>query len=299
MNDATGRSSRFRSAEQPGFRHYDLREFSALVDRSYGSDTLVVAFANAPVPRHSDNRDSYWGSGFLAGRKLDHLSICARVHSWYRSDIIVNFLTEIGREKTYSRVLTYGVSKGGSGALWHAKAVGASEVLAFVPQVTYGPQVLARGDDRWHSASYHDWPEDELAASLSDVERVTVLTDTRNAFERAHLDDLRRIWDGPIRVIDMRYAGHDCVGMLGRQHGISKLFDMAVSAQFAAGQLRPITELRKAEPGYYRNLLASKRVSGSAWMRNLLARKASENNVDPAQVRMDSAYRKLSRLGRY
>ncbi len=299
MHDQIRRRSRFMLAAKDDFLHADLREFSALVDRSHGSDTLVIAFANAPMPRHMATRSAYWGSAFLAGRKLDHVSLSGRAASWFRSDIVTNFLHETARDQGYARVLTYGVSKGGTGALWHAGAAGANEVFALVPQTTYGPQVLECGDDRWPTAAYHDWPPEVLSASLANVGRITVLTDTCNAFERAFLADLRALWGRAPAVVDMRYAGHDCAGLLGRQRGISALFDLVLSGVTEAAALRPITELRKRDAGYFRNLMAARRVVASPLRQRVLAGAAEARGIDPASVRMDSGYRKLRKLGRY
>lgn len=299
MGNPVGQTSRFRFTEQDGCKLFDLREFSALVDRSYGSDILVIAFANAPMPAHSLRRADYWGSVFLSKGGLDHVALSGRANSWYRSDIVTNFLREVAGRAGYSKVVTYGVSKGGTGALWHAGAAGATEIFALVPQVTYGPEVLARGDDRWPTASYHDWPVDELRASLHEVRQITILTDTRNAFERAHLEELRTVWPHEPRVVDMRYAGHDCAAMLGRQRGISWLFRQVVTGPFDASDVRQITELRKREAGYFKNLLSSRRVSGSALRKALVSRVAGARGLDPNAVRMDSAYRRLWRLGRY
>lgn len=287
----------YRGQTADGYTTFDLREYSALIDRSHGSDTLVVAFANAPRPRHSAERAAYWGSDFLHKRGLDHISLHGRAETWFRSDIIRNFLSD-HTDLPYRRILTYGVSKGGSAALWLAGVARATDVFALVPQVFYDARVLARGDDRWFSASYHDWPEDELRASLATVQRITLLTDTRNGFERAHMDDLIAAQPTRPRVVDMRYAGHDCAAMLGRQRGLSRLFDLVLAADTTTG-LRPITELRKSEAGYYRNLLASRRISTSPLMRGAVVAAAQARGIDPMSVRMDSGYRKLGKAGRY
>lgn len=288
----------YRGQTANGYETFDLREYSALVDRSHGSDTLVVAFANAPRPRHSTDRAAYWGADFLHKRGLDHISVHGRAETWFRSDIIRNFLTDQTATRPYARILTYGVSKGGSAALWLAGAARATDVFALVPQVFYDARVLARGDDRWFTASYHDWPEAELRQSLSGVGRITVLTDTRNAFERSHLEDLATVLQARPQVVDMRFAGHDCAAMLGRQHGLSRLFDLVLAGQTVA-DLRPITELRKAEAGYYRNLLSCRRILDSPPRRALIKAAAAARGIDPMSVRMDSAYRKLAKLGKY
>jgi hypothetical protein len=287
----------YRGQAADGVTTFDLREYSALIDRSHGSDTLIVAFANAPRARHSTERAAYWGSDFLYKRRLDHISLHGRPETWFRSDIVRNFLTD-HTDLPYTRILTYGVSKGGSAALWLAGAARATDVFALVPQVFYDARVLARGDDRWFSASYHDWPEAELRASLGAVQRITLLTDTRNGFERAHLNDLIATQPLCPRVVDMRYAGHDCAAMLGRQRGLARLFDLVLAADQIT-DLRPITELRKSEAGYYRNLLASRRVASSLLLHGAVMAAAQARGIDPMSARMDSGYRKLGKTGRY
>lgn len=287
----------YRGQAADGYETFDLREYSALVDLSHASESLVVAFANAPRPRHSTDRAAYWASDFLHKRGLDHISIHGRAETWFRSDIVRNFL-QAKTALPHARILTYGVSKGGSAALWLAGAARATDVFALVPQVFYDARVLTRGDDRWFSASYHDWPKAELQHSLSAIQRITLLTDTRNGFERAHLDDLTAAQPIRPQVIDMRYAGHDCAAMLGRQHGLSRLFDM-VLARDTDTDPRPLTELRKAEAGYYRNLLASHRIAASPLLRGIVTAAAQARGIDPQSVRMDSGYRKLGKAGRY
>jgi hypothetical protein len=286
-----------RNADSPVF--HDLRDFSALVDFGHGSDVLVICFANAPMPRHALSPGPYWGAGFMAGRGLDHICLSGRAETWFRSDDIADFLSRVTADSGHRRILTYGISKGGTAALWHAGAAGATEVFACVPQVVPDAYALARGDDRWIAASHYDWPEDDLARSLAHVAQVTIVTDQRNAFEAAYLADLHRVWRQRAQVVDLRYAGHDGAAMLGRQHALSRLFDMVVAGIPDPATLREITECRKSEPGYYRNLLACRRVSGSAWLSGIVQRAAAVRGIDPMSVRMDSGYRKLAKMGRY
>ncbi len=289
----------YPSRQSDGCQFYDLREFSAMVDLRHRSDSLIVCFANAPMTRHSTDPNAYWSARFMEIRQLDHVCISGRVETWFRSDIVSGFLQALSRSLSYDRILTYGISKGGTAALWHAGAARATDVFACVPQVFPDHRALARGDDRWHSAAYHTWPDAELADSLAEVARLTVLTDRCNEFEAAYLDDLCRVSAHPPRIVDMRYAGHDAASMLGRQHALSRLFDLVVSDRMDPQRLRHLTERRKAEAGYYRNLLANRRVAKSELLSRIVKGSAAVRSIDPASVRTDSGYRKLGKMGRY
>jgi hypothetical protein len=282
-----------------GRQFYDLREYSAHVDLRSGSDLLVICFANAPMPRHTLNPDAFWGASFMAGRGLDHICLSGRSETWFRSDIVDGFVRAMTSGLTHRRILTYGVSKGGTAALWHAGAARATDVFACVPQVLPDGRALARGDDRWASAAFHQWPEAVLQQDLQDVARITVLTDRCNAFEAAYLEDLQNLYRGDLRAIDLRYAGHDGAAMLGRQHALSQLFDMVASDRIDRQALRELTECRKAEPGYYLNVLAKARVARSPYLSALVKGAAAARGIEPSSVRMDSGYRKLAKLGRY
>ena len=154
--------------------------------------TLVVTFDN--MKSREDRAPAQpWGHEFIKETGYSHLSVSMqRRNDWFRHPELEDFFDGLAADeffKSFDRVLFYGSSMGGYGALSYSAAVPGSEVIAFAPQTSLDPAVapfetryepgFARGD--WQGR----YADAALGASLS--RRVTIFADPWQLIDASHI----------------------------------------------------------------------------------------------------------------
>src|SRR5580692_2443694 len=123
---------------------------SELVVRSvfeFGSAACVITFDG-----YTDNRSldrPGFGEDFFRSRSIDAVHIISRENDWYQH-AAMSAVTEIVAEltKPYRRVVAYGSSMGGYGAIRFGGMAGASVALAISPQFSIDPRTV-QFERRW------------------------------------------------------------------------------------------------------------------------------------------------------
>ncbi len=161
------------------------------------SDTLVVTFDNMksrdmPAPAYP------WGYEFLAKQGYSHLGVMmSRRNDWWRRPDLDACFTELRDDGFFSgfkKVIFYGSSMGGYGALAFAPAAPGCRVVAFSPQTSLDPDIVpfenrygpgyARG--LWDKSGFHDGAEGAKAAG-----QVIVFADPWQREDAAHVARLQ------------------------------------------------------------------------------------------------------------
>ncbi|GBR53816.1 hypothetical protein AA106555_1450 [Neokomagataea thailandica NBRC 106555] len=101
-----------------------------------GTDDVVVTFNN-----RGDIGDGggFWGDRFLEKCGVSAIGICARHANWFPEEEMAAAIQAIHAAIPGKRIITYGISMGGYGALKFSRALGAVRALAFSPQWTINP----------------------------------------------------------------------------------------------------------------------------------------------------------------
>ncbi|THH39017.1 hypothetical protein E4Z66_05525 [Aliishimia ponticola] len=165
--------------------------------------TLVVGFDNMKS-RTMPGPAFPWGYDAIRAAGHSHLGVMmARRNDWFRHRDLALFFDDLsarGFFAGFDRVVFYGASMGGFGALSFSAACPGADVFVFAPQTSLDPgrvpfetryrKGYARGD--WQGGSYTDG-----AVSAKDAGRVTVIADPQLAVDAAHVGRLpadRLIW---------------------------------------------------------------------------------------------------------
>lgn len=176
-------------AKAEGFAHPLRRHVALYYERG---STLVVSFDNMKS-RDALGQVYPWAYKFVAGLGHSHLGIIMqRRCDWFRQpDLEAYFdrLRDEGFFDQFERVIFYGASMGGYGALSYSAAVPGSDVVVFSPQSSLDQKVVPfetryrdgfqRG--RWKRTRYKDAVDGAKAAR-----RVTVFADPFHTLDAAH-----------------------------------------------------------------------------------------------------------------
>jgi Tetratricopeptide repeat len=169
----------------------------------FGRDRLVVTFLPFNDPGHREERG--FGELFFEKRQIDAIHFTPADNSWYQYPELPEAAALVrGVAAGYRKIVTYGSSMGGYGAIRFGALVGASDTLAISPQFSIDP-TIAPFERRWpgEAASIDYTLERQLGSPF--VGRAFVVYDPCSV-DRAHVELYRRT----TAVVDLPLvnAGH-------------------------------------------------------------------------------------------
>ncbi|WP_028312003.1 hypothetical protein [Derxia gummosa] len=205
---------------------------------------LLIAFASGGQPRHPVGMSMARKHGFNC------ISVACKAQDWFQYpdfDRAMDAVRDAARG--FPRVVAYGFSMGGYGALIGSGTIEPDLVLACSPQAAIGPAVPA-GEHRWADERIrigHElgFPIDDLAARLSRRADLVLVYDPRD-FDRFHVRDIEAL--RPARHLYFPLAGHSTLPLLTRMGFGSKLVLAALDGSLDL-------------PAFQRELLAIRRAT--------------------------------------
>jgi len=139
-----------------GFFHDMQNHFAAFIPRGR---ILVVSFDNLSSDREQECRMP-WAEPLCIDNHWSSLGIMMKQKDWFRHPDVWDFFDKLRDEaffKGFERVVFYGASMGGYGALAFSEAAPGATVLAFNPQTSLDPLVV-EGETRWRPGyEIGDW----------------------------------------------------------------------------------------------------------------------------------------------
>ena len=123
-------------------------EHIVVVEQDFLTPTVFVTFNELGMT--ANGRD-YWGSQFFEKNELSAIGIITRAGNWYPEEDMKKAVPAILSSVRSRRVVTYGHSQGGYGALKYSRALGAAAVLSFSPQWSINPDDVEKFDGRFIS----------------------------------------------------------------------------------------------------------------------------------------------------
>lgn len=146
-----------------------------------------------------------FGEEFFDKHSISVVHVLSRRNRWYHEP---DWREAIAAVKSavngYRRVITYGSSMGGYGALRFASAIGAQLALALAPQFSVDPG-KAPFETRWPRARRVRWLS-ELSGPLSADVPAIIVYDSAMRLERRHVDLIAG--EVPIQRVALPNAGH-------------------------------------------------------------------------------------------
>jgi hypothetical protein len=152
---------------------------------------------------------TFWGDDLLARCGISAFGVMTSAPNWYPREEMTAAAQAIAAACHGRRIVTYGHSQGGYGALKHAAALGARLSLAFCPQWSIAPEAVGDFDPR-----YTHFHRPELANGLpvraTDLGPASLIVyDPHEPTDRIHAERLLQL-PGVSRVL-CPFSGHETI----------------------------------------------------------------------------------------
>jgi hypothetical protein len=210
------------------------------------------------------NADSFWGDKLFADTKFSSVGFVTATPNWYPPDEMEPAISAVKSIIGRRRIIAYGHSQGGYGALKYSRALGAQVVVAFCPQWSIDPSDVAGVDGRFHSYHRVDL-QNGLQINSDDLAGDRYLIFDKEArFDKWNVEKILGL--GGSKVIRCPFTGHQSVRILS-EGGVSREF---------------VNIFRQPQDDYtqsLRKLIREARVKSATYKRNLLNYLATRGSV--------------------
>ena len=226
------------------FRNDDFVVRSAC---EFESEVCVITFDSYSDDRSLDR--SGFAQDFFISRRTDAIHFISRENDWYQYPELPTAAAEVAaRVGKYRRVVAYGSSMGGYGAIRFGGMAGARAALAISPQFSIDP-LTASFERRWKYDSDRIDFSVERTLEAPFVSTAYIVYDPCD-LDRRHVDLFRR----RTRVIDVRLpdVGHPATGSLAEAGLLSELvMDFVGDAVDAARVARRVADARESSSQFH------------------------------------------------
>ncbi len=201
--------------------------------------------------------DDYWAARFFEKNALSAIGVVSRTPNWYPQDDMYKAIAAILASTQTRRVVTYGHSQGGYGALKYSRALGAAAALSFCPQWSINPDDVEQFDRRYTS-HFRSELKNGLRIEQQDLsDNAYIFFDP---YDKQDADNAQRLIALPqIRPVRVPFSGHGTVRLVTEGRIANDLIGLvatspAPSIQKLRGLFRGI---RKASKTYRSEKIAS------------------------------------------
>lgn len=224
-----------------------IRAYSAM----YNSDCVFITFNNRGE-LYPDDKHTYWGANYFNKHEISSIGIVARKANWFPLDEmreiakVVNIITE------GQRVITYGTSMGGYGALKFSKLLNSDLGLGFSPQWSMNPDDI--DDYRWGEFKYDPILKGGEAISQADLRGENyIFLDPKEGLDIDHAAVLEQ-FEG-VRKIIVPFSWHGSLYHLTHNGGLKRLLSAAMEAETSSfNKFRGITRFVRKDNFHYHNI---------------------------------------------
>lgn len=159
---------------------------------------------------------SPFGFGFFKKHSIPTYFICQKRNHWWHSSEMLEIINLISESVKDRRLMLYGSSMGGYGAIYYAEIFKADVSLAIAPQTLVKDELVGK-DLRWKD----DWSKlikvfdekDTLKSNLFDGVRL-VMGDTHHFLDSIHLDFYGCFLNAGNLLIPLPFVMHDAARVL-------------------------------------------------------------------------------------
>ncbi|MCB2050388.1 MAG: hypothetical protein KDE63_03060 [Novosphingobium sp.] len=203
-------------------------EYYYLEGHIFNDDVLVVVFepAGGEDPRLNGFRPG-WGTDVFRKRRCSVLSIKPKRVNWYVTpDLEAAFLEISCFFSGFRRIVTYGVSMGGFGALCYSDTIGADSAFVFSPQTTLDPAKIL--DGRFPRATAWDFTTcfGDVKGRFDRLKSAYVFYDINAPLDRLHV---RRVRNARLIEIRVPGSGHSSIELTKQCGALTMVVDFIVS----------------------------------------------------------------------
>lgn len=218
----------------------------------YNFDSLFVTFEN--VFGDYIKTDKYrmgWGSRKFRSMQVSHLCIKPRRLDWYTGENLAEALADLlPFFERFERVITYGESMGGFGALAFADLVRAKYSISISPQST-----LDRAKVPWDTRYPRGIKEDysgrygDAVGNYSNVDCAYILYDPHYEMDRRHAS---RLFSRNAKMIKLPFLGHGCSIDLIPMGATNYILNSVLDDSYNDTAFFKILRNRRERPRYYK-----------------------------------------------
>lgn len=153
--------------------------------------TLCVTFDNLDIAMNNREDRRPWGYKFIEDQGWSMLAVMAGGWTWYRDPWVTAQFDRLRDERFFAgfeRVIFYGASMGGYGALAFSAAHPGADVVVFSPQ-TVLDKSLVPWETRYRVAWDADWSDHygDAARTIATARRVNLFYDPYSPLDAAHV----------------------------------------------------------------------------------------------------------------
>ncbi len=240
---------------ESGFHRQNERHAFTFIPRS--ADTLVVTFDNLDIAmeKRADRRP--WGYAFIERQGWSMLGVMAAGWTWYRDPWVSDEFDRLAAEgffDRFARVVFYGASMGGYGALAFAPAAGGrADVVAMSPQTVLDKEKVP-WETRYRVAWEADWSGRyaDAAETVRAARRVNLFYDPYSPLDAAHVARLEG--DNIVRY-RCPFLGHRLGSALQQMGILQPLVKAAIEGRLDLPTFRRTLRARRNFRRYRREIL--------------------------------------------
>lgn len=247
-------------------------------------DILIVTFPSlAPVRAALAKDEPAWGKNFVAHRGYSAFHVKTNANCWYRRPELreaFGIMRGKGLFNGFKKIVTYGGSMGGYGALAYAGLCGATHCLALNPQTWLGPSVRT-WENRFHVADEQSWVEGDLDVNEG-IASVCNLVTACDPWEKRDAHHIEMISHPRHTKLHIPFVGHRTPKHLQDMKQLAWLFDIVVDDRLDLGEFYNRMRGRRMLQAWQNNI--SERINGSSWRQNVLSRHFSDQEGPIAPI---------------
>lgn len=250
------------------------RDVSA-IKQELGGDTVVVAFNEMGA---TGNGDSFWGDRFFERLGVTAIGVMTPRPNWYPKADMEGVLSAIRTEAAGRKIVTYGHSQGGYGALKFSGALGASAALALCPQWSINPRDVGEFDTRFIEHHVPDKQAGEAIVSTDVGQNAFVLYDPKHALDTANVERIGAA--ASINKVPIPYSEHEVIRVFTEARCAAELLQLVILGDASVRAIRQLARCaRRQSSTHVRNLanrLLERRVQGGRLMDGLAGRPGAQ-----------------------
>ena len=245
-----------------------------IIRQDFGTPVVFVTFNELGLVKHGTY---FWGFELFAKERISSIGIVTAEPNWYPPGEMSLAIKAINLRTSGCRVITYGHSQGGYGALKFAACLRASTAIAFCPQWSISPQSVGAFDSRYGGYFNSDWAGGLPIEKTDMAENNYIFYDPRDSIDNRHKEIIQSLKS--TREIKVPLSGHETVRLIA-EGGVSSEFIQTFAREVAplASDLRFVLRKARGRSKTYRsNLLA-------ALLKQAHLRRRCLENIEAAQT---------------
>jgi hypothetical protein len=189
-----------------------------VVHSENGSEVVFATFNEMGLTASGDN---YWGKAILEKMDVSVIGFVSAKPNWYPASDMLSAVEAAKQRIVGRRVITYGFSQGGYGALKFASSLSASLALAFSPQWSINPAEVSQFDRRY-TARYDPLLRNGERIEQHDLcQKNIIFFDPRDKEDNAQAARLLRLKN--IAPVLVPFSGHRSIRLIS-EGGVGRSF---------------------------------------------------------------------------